>query len=148
MGWVMTDCIRTSSLVPLSDSGAKLSEDAESLRGIKWKPKEYDNCNASRYGNHGYSFLNLLKKKKVHSFQALKELPREITQVATKFGIAKFELATMIVKDTLELCAHVVKLAWSALIVEILVPIEEIVSDSFFLKLTFELKSFDFNYNF
>ena len=41
-------------------------------------------------------------KKKVHSFQALKELPREITQVATKFGIAEFELATVVVKDTLE----------------------------------------------
>lgn len=89
----------------------------------------------------------------------MKELPREITQVAMKFGIAEFELATVVVKDTLECVRSCCEASLECLDVEhidlycqhrveILVPIEEIVSDSFFLRLTFELKSFDFNYNF
>ena len=85
--------------------------------------------------------------KKSHSFQALKMLPRENIQVATKFGFAELGLDAVIVKGNPEYVRSCCEASLKRLDVEYIdlyyqhrvdtsVPIEETVSDSFFLRLT------------
>ena len=85
--------------------------------------------------------------KETLSFQALKELPRENIQVATKFGFVELGFTSVIVKGTPAYVRSCCEASLRRLDVEYIdlyyqhrvdtsVPIEETVSDSFFFKLT------------